>query len=393
MTGTRPLAPLALVFLTLAATVDAETHAPHTLTLGYLTEHADLVVTLTAGTERAIDAHRRRVVFAVGEVLRGRLEGATLEIERHASEPEYPVGGRYLAFLRRHKRDDGTAWRPLTRTFAMRPLLEAGPEARFPGIVRDLASTLGEGPEVREPARLRALLVKGMAELDAGIAWSSAMDFVRHRELHEGLSVEQRITILDAYRRRPIGKMTKRALAYAVAATRAREAGDLLLKSLRDRNAGLVRGAVAEALRRLADPTVPGKVVEQLKGADAEGRVHLLTVLGKLGAKEGVDAAVAHLEDPAPRVRLVAAHTLGLTARALHADDPTVEVGGLEKLKTWLAAATGENEIRACLWALTQLDDPEAYDVVRAARDDQRELVRRYAESCLRFPRQALILR
>jgi HEAT repeat protein len=377
----------------LATAVGAESYAPHTITLGYLTEHAEAAVTVTAGTESALGEDRWRVAFTIGDVLRGDVEGATLEIERRASEEAYPVGTKYLAFLRRVERDDWTGWRPLTRTFGMRPLPEAGPETRFPGIVRDLASTLGEGRDVRDRVRLRALLVQGMADLDAGIAWSSAMDFVRHTELHEGLSAEQRATILGAYRRQPIGKMTKRALAYAVAETRDPKAGDLLLESLQDPRARLIRGAVAEALRRLADPSVPGKVVEQLKGADAERRVHLFTVLGRLGAKVGVEAAVAHLDDPAPRVRLVAAHALGLTARAVRADDPRVRVGGLEKLKAWLAAAKTENEIRACLWALAQLDAPEAYDVLRTARDDERDVVRRYAASYLRFPRQSLLLR
>ena len=391
MTHTRFLRLVAL--LALAAAVGAETHDSHTITLGYLTEHADAAVTLTAGTETAIGDDRWRVVFAIGDVLRGQVEGATLEIERRASEEAYPVGTKYLAFLRRVEREEWTGWRPVTTTFGMRPLPEAGPETRFPGIVGDLASTLGEGPEVRDPVRLRALLVQGMADADAGIAWSSAMDFVRHTELHEGLSAEQRATILDGYRRQPIGKMTKRALAYAVAATRDPRAGDLLLESLQGPRARFIRGAVAEALRRLADPSVPGKVVKQLEGADAERLVHLFTVLGRLGAKVGVEAAVAHLDDPAPRVRLVAAHALGLTARVVRADDPTVKVGGLEKLESWLAAAKTENEISACLWALAQLDDPEAYDVLRTARDDEREVVRRYAASYLRFPRQSLILR
>ena len=382
-----------VVLFALAVAVSAETHDSRTITLGYLTEHADTVATVTAGTETAIEADRWRVVFTIGDVLRGDVEGATLEVERRANEEAYPVGTKYLAFLRRVEREEWTGWRPVTTTFGMRPLPELGPETRFPGIVRDLASTLGEGPDVRDPIRLRALLVQGMADADAGIAWSSAMDFVRHTELHEGLSADQRATILDAYRRQPIGKMTKRALAYAVAATRDPKAGDLLLESLQDPRARYICGAVAEALRRLADPAVPGKVVEQLEGADTERRVHLFTVLGRLGAKVGAEAAVAHLDDPAPRVRLVAAHALGLTARAVHADDPTVKVGGLDKLKSWLAAAKTENEISACLWALAQLDAPEAYDVVRAARDDEREVVRRYAASYLRFPRQSLILR
>ncbi|MHC4732059.1 MAG: HEAT repeat domain-containing protein [Planctomycetota bacterium] len=377
-----------VALLALAAAVGAESYDPHTITLGYLTEHADAAVTVTAGTETAIGDDRWRVVFTIGEVLRGRAEGATLEIERRASEEAYPVGTKYLAFLSRVERNEWTGWRPVTRTFGMRALPEAGPETRFPGIVRDLASTLGEGREVRDPVRLRALLVQGMADPDAGIAWSSALDLVRHTELHEGLSAEQRATILDAYRRQPIGKMTKRALAYAVAATRDSRAGDLLLESLQDPRARLICGAVAEALRRLAEPSVPGKVVEQLKGANAERRVHLFTVLGRLGAKESAEAAVAHLDDPAPPVRLAAAHALGLTARALRADDPTVKVGGIEKLKSWLGAAKTENEIRACLWALAQLDAAEAYDVLRTARDDEREVVRRYVAAYLRFPRQ-----
>jgi HEAT repeat protein len=382
-------AHIAVLLGSLTSVALAESHDASTITLGYLTEHSDAVAVLTAGAESAPG----QVIFTVGSVLRGRIDGATVEIARSADEPQYPVGQRYLAFLTRVVTDDGAYWRPATRTFGMRELPEKGPETRFPEIVGRIAGTLGEGNEVREPDRLRSILVSLMDDADPGIAWSGALDFVRHHELHEGLSEAERATILAAYRRQPIGKATKGALAYAVAATRDPAAGTVLLDSMAAKGASRIRTAVGEALRRLADPAVPAELSKRIDKAEGEGRADLLIVLGGMETPEGVESAARHLDDETRVVRLAAAHTLGLSARALHAGKPAAEVPGLDKLRLWLENVRSENEIRACLWAIAQLDRPEAYDVLRNALTDPREDVRRFASQYLKQPRQSLLLR
>jgi len=378
----------ALALLLTSVAVFAESHAAYTVTLGYLTEHSDLVVVATAGPE----ARPGRVAFTVTGVLRGALDGAAIVVARRDGEAAYAVGTRILAFLRR----DGDIWRPLSRTFGMRPVPDDGPASRFPGIVRAIAGTLGEGLEVAAPDGLRTLLVAGMADPDAGIAWSAAMDFVRHESLHAALTAEQRTRILDAYRGRPVGKDTKHALAHAVAVTKDPGAAELLISSLRDPRAREIRVAVGAALRRLADPAASRHVVEFLKTARPAQRADGLTVLGFLGTKEAALAARDHLGDAVREVRVTAAHVLGLAARALRARDPEADVAidGQDRLEQLLKNAAHENEMRAALWALAQLDRPAAYDVLRAAAaNDPRETVRRYAARYLRRPRQSLLLR
>lgn len=381
----RALAP---ALLALCATVRAESHDASTVALGYLTEHADLAVVATAGPE----TRPGRVAFTVADVLRGTVNDAAIVVSRRDGEATYPVGTRYLAFLRR----DGESWRPLSRTFGMRIARETGPESRFPGIVRAIAATLGENRAVAAPERLRALLVQWMADADPGIALSAALDFDRHDALHAGLTEEQRARILDAYRRCPVGKDTKRALAHAVAATADPAAAALLVSSLKDPRAREIRIAVGAALRRLADPAASRLLIEFLKTARPVQRADTLTVLGFLGTKEAALAARDHLGDAARDVRVTAAHVLGLAARALRTreSETKVDIAGQAQLEKLLANAVHENEMRAALWALAQLDRPAAYDVLRkAAQDDPRATVRRYAARYLKAPRQSLLLR
>jgi HEAT repeat protein len=93
-------------------------------------------------------------------------------------------------------------------------------------------------------------------------------------------------------------------------------------------------------------------------------------------------------------VRTEAAQAVGLLARVARERDPEARPAGRAELEGIAAAeAAGANEARAALWALAQLDDPEAWAALRRlAAEDPREGVRRDAERFLKSPRQSLIL-
>ena len=199
---------------------------------------------------------------------------------------------------------------------------------------------------------------------------------------------------MAAFRRQPVGKETKRALALAVAATGDPLASRVLVDALDDPRGRLVRGAVGEALRRLRDPGAAGLLLARLEEAGPAKRADLLQVLGAVGAVEGAGAARKHLSDADPGVRVEAAHALGLLARAAREADPGARTAGRAELAA-LASAEGaaESEARAALWALGQLDEEEAWAALRSlAAGDPRDGVRRYAARILRNPRQSLIL-
>jgi len=314
-------------------------------------------------------------------------------VDTHGEAQPYALGTRHLVFLRALPRPEGAPerWALLTGASSARPVPEKGPESLFPSIVRSIAATLGEGSAVKDPGALRVLLVKWIEDADPGIALSAALDLVRHEELLPSLTAGERGRIVAAFRAEPVGKATKGALALAAAAAKDPAAGPALVDSLLDPRARLIRGDVGEALRRLADPAVPALLLKRLVPADDGRRADLLQVLGTLGAPEGAEPARAALASPAAEVRLEAAHALGLIARAVRLKDPDARVEGRVELEK--VAAPGEgNDARAALWALAQLDDPEAFAILRrTAAEGAGEEFRRYAERLLRNPRQALL--
>ncbi len=403
MTGiARSLAPAALAaaaILAFAGRADAETHDTETLALGWQAENADFVVIgVPQQDRRPGPSGPWELEFQVEEVLRGRPAPAstiTLLVGDDGEGRPYQRGVRCLAFLRSIPRAGGEPerWGLLAGAFSIRAVPAEGPESRFPEIVRSIAATLGNGTEVKDPVGLRALLVKWIEDGDPGIALSAALDLVRHEELHPSLTAVERLRIVAAYRAQPIGKATKGALALAAAATRDPAAGPVLVDSLLEPRARLIRGDVGEALRRLADPATAPLLLKRLASADDGQRANLLQVLGTLGAPEGAEPARAGLASSSAEVRLESAHALGLIARAVRERDPAARVGGRAELATLLAAAAPGNESRAVLWALAQLDDADAFALLRkVAASDGREEVRRYAERILGRPRQSLIL-
>jgi HEAT repeat protein len=314
----------------------------------------------------------------------------------HGFAKPWALRSRYLCFLDAEPAVEGRPqrFRLISGAFSLRPIGSTGPETRFPGIVRDISATLGAAGRVKDAPALRTLLVGWMDDADPGVAWSAATDFVRLEVLHAGLTDTERERIVAAYRRCPIGKTTKQALAFAVAATRHPSAAPALVETLLDPNARLVRGDVAEALRRLRDPATETLIDRRLVTADAPARKSLLVALGAIGTEASVPAARRSLVDDDAVVRTEAAHALGLIARNVRETDAAARVDVRVDLAHALTAAKTDDERRATLWALAQLDDQEAWKILRLAAADETasEVVRTTAARYLKSPRVSLLL-
>jgi hypothetical protein len=375
------------VVAALASSALAETRDERTLALGWMTENADAVVLGRAGEEG---------LLFVDESFRGSLGAGTTVVvvhETHGEASPWTKGAVLLAFLKKVPVPEGAPprWAPVSGAFSLKAVLAEGPEARFPAVVRSLCSFLDAEGAVAKPDGLREHLVAGMEDADPGLAWSAATDFLRHGELHEGLAPEQAGRIVAAFRRQPVGKRTKEALALAAAATRDPGATRALVDALEDPRARLVRVAVGEALRRRKDPAAAKLLLARLSAGGPAQRADALRVLGLAGVVEGAPAARERLADASAEVRTEAAQALGLLARAAREADPAARLAGTADLAK--AAAAPGNEGRAALWALAQMDEAEAWAALRKfAADDPREEVRRYAGRYLKHPRQSLIL-
>ena len=151
-----------------------------------------------------------------------------------------------------------------------------------------------------------------------------------------------------------------------------------------------------------------GNFQKNLGGGEAEvGRFKgFLVALGVVGTKESVPAVRSCLGDEEVVVRVEAAHALGLIARTVRAaggatDGATVlatdgeaGVDGCEDLVHIAAHAKSDDELRAALWALAQLDTRDAWSALRAvvADDKRTDLARRTAAEYLARPRVSLVL-
>ena len=386
---------LILTALLVAATAArGETIDEQHATLGWQTEHAPLIARVV---HRGDDVSRAGVSLArceVIEALRGDAEcPAEIVVATHDTGhgAAWVEGGEHLVFLRPL---DTTRFVSVSGSLGIRAIPEEGAERRFAGLVSAYLSTLDGDGAVRDPERLRELLVGWMADDDPGVVWSAALDFRRHTELHAGLTPAQRAAILDAYRAHPIGKASKRALAHALTAARPDGAAHAPLDTLGLPEATPLRGDVAEALAALGDPDATTLTVARFAGAAPALRGHLLVVLGALGDPAGAEETRRRLSDGDAGVRVQAAHAIGLIARAVRAADPEARVEGRAELVALVARGRTANERKAGTWALAQLDEPEAWaQLRRLAEEDPREDVRRHAARYLRQPRVSLILR
>ncbi len=407
---------IALVALA-ALPARAERHPEHMLTLGFQTEYADIVALARPGpTTVNDDAGTLTTGFQIEQAIRGdAAPGARLDVV-HRSLGHGQIwkdNTLYLVFLRAVPDAGDGHYESLSGAFGFRPVVDGTPSARFPGIVAQIATTLGDAssdrPTVADPDALRALLARLATDADDGIAASAALDLVRHEELLPGLGDAERLALVTSFRARTPGR-ARRQIALAAAAGKHIEAANALVSGLLEPKARLDRGGLADALYRLGDARSEDLLLARLAAADQAQKGNLLVALGKLGAARSVARVTALLAAPEPAVRVEAAHALGNVARNVHRATPGEVVSGRAELIALLdaaekragdAAKTGSsappdtrNQIRAALWALAQLDDPQAFSALReiAASVARSAAVRDYATHILARPRVMLIL-
>ncbi len=400
--GIAAVLAMACLAFAAAAPAHAERHPEHAIALGWQTEHADVVLIADTGpVERDRDARTYSVDLDVREVLRGavdtteKLSVAVRDLGRGA-----PFGHqrRYLVFLGRVETADGPAWRPLTGSYGFREIIAGQPSAAFPALVREIAATLGPKsengqPVIEKPDELRALLVRTLGHADDGIAYSGALDLVRHEDLRGGLTDAERTAVLGAFESRPVNSRARRALAVAVGVTKPARAATVLVDALLEPGAENDRVSFGEALRLLDDDASTALIDARLEAADPRQRRNLLNALGAFGGASAVRAATPYLADPDVGVRVEAAHSLGRCAQTARRVQHDVELVSRDELTQLVDQGQDPNEWRAALWALAQLDRPEAYDEIRRrAADDKREDLRRWAKQLLERPRRPLFL-
>ncbi len=380
----------------LVAEARAEQQSAETVALLWQVERADAIVVASVLSDPPrSESAAREVRLRVTESLRGSLapgSEALLLLPDHLDAPRLPVGTACICLA---TVDEGPGapprLRPVSGAFSVRELAQGAPESRLPTLVRELVAAR-ELPAPERAAALGALLVTWMEDPDPGIAWSAATDFVSHEELHAALGPEERHRVLQAFRTQPAGRATKGALALAVAAARAPGAAEGLVEALGQPRAREVRSEIAEALRRLAEPSSEGLLLDALRTAPAPAqRCDVLVVLGAVATETSGAPVSELLRAPDTETRTEAARTLGLAARNARERSPEARIRVDAPLIERLGAAEDERETRALLWALAQLDVPEAYEALRAAAvGDAREPVRRWAQSLVERPRRSL---
>lgn len=372
----------------------AETYPPESVTVCATTELADAVVTGTFESADARDDPTVLARFQVNSVLAGELE-AGARIVVIVPRGSIPTGGEpatCVLFLRRADSTSDERWRTVAGSLGVRPVRDSASKRFYEEGVRafrgcELASVDGRREHL-------SLLVSRMAETDGAVAWDAAIDFARHSELQKGLTDPQIGAIRRAFDASPRDTKQKRALARALGATESPAVVGSLLDALADTDSVSMREEIGGALLRTGRAHAATGIRERLPGAEPPARCHLLSALGHVGGVEDIDTARTHVRDAACDVRIQAAHALGRIARHCREQRTADALPGTAELVAALETATDRNEKVACLWALAQLDHPDAVRALDRARTESPDpLVRRYAKRFRKQPRQSLILR
>ncbi len=129
-----------------------------------------------------------------------------------------------------------------------------------------------------------------------------------------------------------------------------------------------VRKSAAYALWRLNSQGQNGELAAAVADSDEEVRLQALYTAVRVHVFTGVDAIVARIDDPSPKVRKRTAEVLG----AMRAKDAVV---GLIAMSS--PANESDPEVRAsAVYALGKIADPAAKDAVNAAMKDPYTFVR-----------------
>lgn len=372
----------------------AETDA---ITVGSLAERAELVAVIRiVGPDATPGAGADAWRAAVEERLRGPAADAEIVVRVAAGRAPVARGGRFLAFLRRA--DD--AWTPESLPWGFRLVAEDGVPALV-DYARGYAACLDDVGRVAAHDALAEHLVSGLGSASGGVPFCAGRDLLRHDELHPLVTPRQRDRVTDALRtsRKPDADFA--SIVLAAGACGGPGTDDLLVERLLDASLRSQRRNVVAALRRRATPALAKLLSSKVGSADAVQRADLANALGRLDLADAAPALLGLVRDDDRTVRIEAAHGLGLLARAIRApragDDPEAARPRLDAALAPLVAlaesAPTENERRAALWAVAQIDVQDAWAALRRiAKEHAAPRVRELAQRFLEQPRTSLLL-
>ncbi len=393
-TAMTKLAPAA-VLLTLLAVVPAgaETQETDAITLGSMAERADFV-----GLAEAVAPAEGEGTWTLRVTERWRGSGVPLEIRLRTRPAGLLVGAEYMVLA---AAGEDAVYTPLSSTYGVRKT--AGEEAApLVAYTRAYVASLGAPEREEDASALRAHLVSSLASESSGVPFSAGRDLLRRTDLHAALTNAQRAEVSTAIARprKPDADLASILLAGVLGDDRADAA---LVARLLDPSSRHLRRHITHSLALRATPALVQTLVGELKGATTAQRQDIANALGRLERPEALAQLLLFLRDPSVEVRVESAHGLGLLARAVRrapADDAVpldAERSHLdaarEPLRTVVNTAKSQNERKAAVWALAQIDTPESWALVRKmAAEHAHEDVRRFATQYLSRPRVALLL-
>lgn len=368
----------ALVVAAAALTARAESVDADSVTLGAMAERADVVVVADAPAA-PVPADERFATFRLVEALRGDAKTAEIRVlvEQRGRQPALHAGARYLIFLRSA---GAGRFEPVALPWGMRDTTESD-VLPLVDYTRRYAAALAAYGAVAKPADLLALLVESIASPSSGVPTCAGRDLVRHEELVASMTDAQRLAVDAALAAPRKGDADLAAIidAAGVAGTSASDAA--LVARLLDPATRHLRMNITAALRRHARVEVVSLLASKRDAADAAQRADMVNALGRLDRREAEPFLLEALVDSEQGVRLEAAHSVGLLARAVRAPKDGVDVEApREKLTAAqaplvaaLAAAKSDTEQRALVWALAQIDTQEAWAEMKRLRDEAKD--------------------
>jgi hypothetical protein len=402
---TRLNAGVVALALFAAFTARADLVETSSITLGAMAERADLVVVADAATAPATKDGRIAWSFRVSESLREPKAAGDVRVllaaRRTGETPAVVVqaGGSHLLFLRSI---GGGDYEPIAEPWGLRNAAES--EVRpLVEYTRRYGATLARDGSVAKPDDLAALLVESLASRASGVPMCAGLDLVRHEEIVAALTPAQRQAVDAALAVPRKGDLDLASIIDAAGAAGTAASDASLLARLLDPSTRNPRLNITAALRRHARPELVTALASNLAVATAtpQQRADVVNALGRLDRREAAPHLVKALGDAEAIVRVEAAHSLGLLARAVRApadgadaDAPREKLAdALDPLVAAVATAKSESEKRSLCWSVAQIDTAESWAALKKLRDEAKDArVREIAGQYVLHPRVELIL-
>jgi hypothetical protein len=393
----RALRPTAVLLALAAASASAESVDVDSVTIGAMLERSDVVVVADAAA--AVAADGRTWTFRVTETLRASEPPGEVRVVLRGSDASAAVrpGASHLLFL---TAATGGAYRPTAVPWGVRDAAD-GAVKPLVEYARRYAAALGPDAAVAKPADLAALLVESLASPSSGVPACAGRDLVRHQELVEKMTPAQRQAVDAALARPRKGDLDLASIIDAAGVAGTSASDEVLVARLVDPSTRHLRLNVTAALHRHARPELVDVLARRLVDATDDQRADVVNALGRLDLRAASPHLVAALRDASSAVRVEAAHSLGLLARVVRELKPGVDVEAprdkldeaLKPLVDAVAAAKTEREKKSELWALAQIDTPDAWTALKTMRDESTDgRVRELAAQYVLRPRVELIL-